>query len=42
MLKNITLELLKEFTDYLKYEERETSTIEKYLRDIPIFAKWLQ
>jgi len=42
MLKNITLELLQKFTDYLKYEEREPSTIEKYLRDIQVFAKWLQ
>jgi len=42
MLKFITLELLKKFTDYLKYEERESSTIEKYLRDIQAFAKWLQ
>jgi len=42
MLKNITSELLQKFAEQLKYEEREPSTIEKYLRDIQIFAKWLQ
>jgi len=42
MLKNITLKLLQQFAKYLKYEERETSTIKKYLRDIQAFANWLQ
>jgi len=30
MLKIITFELLQQFTSYLKNEERENSTIEKY------------
>jgi len=38
----IISELLQKFTDYLNYEEREQSTIEKYIRDIQIFANWLQ
>jgi len=42
MERCITEALLQQFTDYLKYEERETSTIEKYLRDIQIFVNWLQ
>ena len=42
MLKNITVGLLQQFTSYLKYEEREQSTIEKYLRDIQAFVNWLQ
>ena len=41
MLKQITAELLQQFANYLKYEERERSTIEKYLRDIQAFCNWL-
>ena len=42
MLKIITFELLQQFRYYLKNEERENSTIEKYLQNIQSFANWLQ
>ncbi len=42
MLKFITKELLQQFKDYLKNEERESSTIAKYLHDVQAFANWLQ
>lgn len=42
MLKQIRVELLDQFKDYLKNEERESSTIAKYLHDIKAFADWLQ
>lgn len=42
MLKQITEEMLEQFTIYLKYEERENSTIAKYLRDMQAFTNWLQ
>ena len=42
MLKFITFELLQQFRYYLKNEERENSTIEKYLQNIQSFANWLQ
>ena len=38
MLKIITFELLQQFRYYLKNEERENSTIEKYLQNIQSFA----
>ena len=42
MLKFITFELLQQFRYYLKNEERENSTIEKYLQNIQAFSNWLQ
>ena len=42
MLKIITFELLQQFADYLKNEERESSTISKYLNNVQAFANWLQ
>ena len=42
MLKIITFELLQQFTSYLKNEERESSTISKYLNNVQAFANWLQ
>ena len=42
MLKIITFELLQQFTSYLKNEERESSTISKYLNNVQSFANWLQ
>lgn len=42
MLKFITVERLQQFKDYLKNEEREKSTINKYLHDVQAFAGWLQ
>ena len=42
MLNYITKELLQKFKEYLKNEERESSTIAKYLHDIQAFAGWLQ
>ncbi len=41
-MKEITADLLNRFTAYLKNEERENSTIEKYLQNIQSFANWLQ
>ena len=42
MSKHITSNLLNQFTKYLKDEERESSTIAKYLHDVKTFANWLQ
>lgn len=42
MSKHITLNLLNQFTKYLKNEERESSTIAKYLHDVQAFANLLQ
>ncbi len=41
MLKIITNEQLQEFKEYLKNEERESSTIAKYLHDVQVFVGWL-
>ena len=37
----LTTDHIKAFEDYLRNEEREQSTIEKYLRNIRAFAAWL-
>ncbi len=42
MLNYITKEMLQQFKEYLKNEERECSTIAKYLHDIQTLASWLQ
>ena len=42
MLNCITKEILQKFKEYLKNEERECSTIAKYLHDIQTLADWLQ
>ena len=42
MLNCITKEMLQQFKEYLKNEERESSTIAKYLHDIQTLADWLQ
>ena len=42
MSKHITSDLLNQFTKYLKNEERENSTIAKYLHDVQSFTNWLQ
>lgn len=42
MSKHIASNLLNQFTKYLKDEERESSTIAKYLHDVQAFANWLQ
>jgi len=41
MLKIITNEQLQEFKEYLKNEEKESSTIAKYLHDVQVFVGWL-
>jgi len=41
MDRTITKEQLTAFEDYLRSEEREPATIEKYLRDVRAFAAWL-
>ena len=41
MLRFITNEQLQEFKEYLKNEERESSTIAKYLHDVQVFVGWL-
>jgi len=40
MKKSITKEQLTAFEHYLRSEERESATIEKYLRDVRSFAAW--
>jgi len=40
MDRTITKEQLTAFEDYLRSEEREPATIEKYLRDVRAFGAW--
>ena len=40
-MKKITNELIKKFKNYLINEEKSQATVEKYIRDITTFAKWL-
>lgn len=40
-MKRITKELIKKFRRYLIEEEKSAATIEKYIRDINVFADWL-
>ena len=37
----LTIDQIAAFGDYLRTEEREQSTIDKYLRNIRVFAAWL-
>ena len=41
-MKTITNEILKSFELYLYDAERSENTMEKYIRDIRLFRKWLQ
>ena len=41
MLRFITNEQLQEFKEYLKNEEKESSTIAKYLHNVQVFVGWL-
>lgn len=40
-MKTITNELIYGFKQYLIEEEKSANTIEKYIRDVTFFAKWL-
>ena len=40
-MKKITKELINKFRQYLIEEEKATATVEKYIRDINVFAVWL-
>ena len=40
-MKKITKELIKKFRIYLIEEEKAAATVEKYIRDINVFADWL-
>ena len=40
-MKKITKELIKKFRRYLIEEEKSAATVEKYIRDINVFADWL-
>ena len=40
-MKKITNSAIKRFTAYLKSEEKSNATIEKYIRDVTAFARWL-
>ncbi len=40
-MKRITDEMIKSFTEYLYREEKSSNTIEKYIRDIRGFIRWL-
>lgn len=37
----LTVRQITAFEEYLRTEEREQTTIEKYLRNIRVFAAWL-
>jgi len=41
-MKRITLEQISNFKEYLQYEEKALPTIEKYVRDVKSFLKWIQ
>lgn len=40
-MKNITDDLIQNYKEYLCTEEKSEATIEKYIRDITAFKKWL-
>ncbi len=40
-MKNITDDLIQKYKEYLCTEEKSQATIEKYIRDITAFKKWL-
>lgn len=40
-MKKITNELIKNFRRYLIEEEKAAATVEKYIRDITVFANWI-
>lgn len=40
-MKVITNELIKKFKEYLFEEEKASATIEKYVRDVVAFSRWL-
>ena len=41
-MKKITNEIIRDFKIYLHEEEKSNNTIEKYMRDIRFFVKWLK
>ena len=41
-MKTIISETVKKFEEYLYEEERSDNTVEKYMRDVRFFRKWLQ
>lgn len=41
-MKKITREIVNKYKNYLTNEEKSLSTIEKYVRDVIIFARWLK
>lgn len=40
-MKKITGKMIKDFKNHLINEEKSTSTIEKYIRDLTAFSRWL-
>ena len=40
-MRNLTRELITEFKGYLIEEEKSKATLEKYIRDIETFYRWL-
>ena len=40
MIKTITLDLIENFENYLINEEKDSATLEKYIRDIKAFSEW--
>ena len=42
MEKKIDVAQILAFHRFLKEDEREVSTIEKYLRDVRVFSEWLE
>lgn len=40
-MKHITIKMISKFKNHLIEEEKSSATIEKYIRDITVFQKWL-
>ena len=41
-MRKITNKLIQDFKEYLINEERSSSTLDKYVRDITVFMKWIE
>ncbi len=39
--KYITIKTINEFQDYLNFEEKSQSTIDKYIHDVKVFMKFI-
>lgn len=41
-MRKITIELVREFKEYLTNEEKSMATLDKYIRDITVFMRWAE